>query len=95
LVSLPVGKRMSPSTATESGSLRRRFSLTRASMSPSPVLDPSILRDAVRIGSSGVPPKKCTAGGGPKGLICALLVPSSPTDTSGSATPTSIRSVMP
>ena len=55
---LPVGKRTSARMPTETGSARRRFTFTLAATSPRPVADPSTKREAVRMGLSGVPPKK-------------------------------------
>jgi hypothetical protein len=59
------------------------------------VADPRTKREAVRTGFSGVPPKKCTAGGGPNGWICAVVDPCSAVVTIGSTTPTSTRSESP
>src|SRR3954466_11621099 len=62
LSSLPVGKRTSARIPTDSGTPLRRLTLTRASTSPSPVLDPSTARAAREVGSAGA-----AGGGGPSG----------------------------
>src|SRR5262249_59744099 len=93
--SLPVGNRVSARMAIERGSPRWRLTFARAITSPSPVEEPSTNRDAVSTGFVGVPPKKCSTGGGPNGSICATLLPVIDVFTSGTTTPKSIRSVMP
>src|SRR3989454_8803914 len=73
--SLPVGKRMSPSSANVVRSDWVTLTLTRAAMSPMPLAEPCTNRDVESTGLVGVPPKKCCAVVPPNGMICASLVP--------------------